>query len=172
VKLFATSYTHVDTPDFGGPGVYATTKSASASLTEVNVRSQIRTAEKSDQQVRIRAALSDSRNRVVAVSDATATATANGVAQVEQSLKVSHPHLWNGKADPYLYTLSVELSSTQGRVLDRVSFPFGIRTFKVDPGKGFFLNGRSYPLHGVATHQDLWTRAGPRRRRRRTSAMR
>ncbi len=36
-----------------------------------------------------------------------------------------------------------------------MSFPFGIRTFKVDPGRGFFLNGKSYPLHGVATHQDF-----------------
>jgi beta-galactosidase len=155
VNLFATSNTHVDTLDFGGPGVYATTKSASASLAEVNVRSQIRTAEESNQQIRITTALSDSRNRVVAVSDATVTATANGAAQVEQSLTVSHPHLWNGKADPYLYTLSVELRSKNARLLDRVSFPYGIRTFKVDPGKGFFLNGRSYPLHGVATHQDF-----------------
>ena len=97
VKLFATSNTFVDTEDFGGPGVYATTNSASASLAEVNVRSQIRTAETSDQPIRIRTALSDSRNRVVVVTDA--TATANGVAQVEQSLKVSRPHLWNGKVD-------------------------------------------------------------------------
>ena len=155
VNLFATSNTHVDTLDFGGSGVYATTKSATTSLAEVNVRSQIRTAETSDQQVRIRTALSDSRNRVVAVSDAMATATANGVAQLEQSLTVSYPHLWNGKADPYLYTLSVELSSKDGRLLDRVSFPYGIRIFKVDPDRGFFLNGKSYPLRGVATHQDF-----------------
>lgn len=24
----------------------------------------------------------------------------------------------------------------------------------MDPQKGFFLNGRSYPLHGVSRHQD------------------
>lgn len=155
VRLFATSNTHVDTLDFGGPGVYAATKSASTSLAEINVRSQVTTAEKSDQPIRIRLALSDRNNRVVAVTDAAATATANGATQIDQSLKVSHPHLWNGKTDPYLYTLSVELRPTHGGVLDRVSFPFGIRTFKIDPVKGFFLNGRSYPLHGVATHQDF-----------------
>jgi beta-galactosidase len=155
VKLFATSNTFVDTLDFGGPGVYATTKSASANLAEVNVRSQIRTVETSDQPIRMRAALRDSRNRVVAATVATATATANSVAQVEQSLKVSHPHFWNGKTDPYLYMLSIELSSGDGRLLDRVSFPYGIRTFKVDPDKGFFLNGKPYPLRGVATHQDF-----------------
>jgi beta-galactosidase len=155
VKLFATSNTFVDTLDFGGPGVYATTTSASASLAVVSVRSQVRTAEKSDHPIRIRTALSDSTNRVVAFTDATAMATADGVAQVEQSLTVSHPRLWSGKADPYLYTLSVELTSNDGRLLDRVSFPYGMRTFRVDPDKGFFLNGKPYPLRGVATHQDF-----------------
>ena len=38
--------------------------------------------------------------------------------------------------------------------MDRVSIPFGIRTFSVDPEKGFILNGRSYELHGVDRHQD------------------
>src|SRR6202043_2788615 len=104
---------------------------------------------------RVRIALSDNRNKVVAVADAAATARDHGVEQVEQSLKVRRPHLWNGKADPYLYTLSVELSSKDGRLLDRVSFPFGIRIFKVDPDKGFFLNDKPYPLRGVATHQDF-----------------
>ena len=38
--------------------------------------------------------------------------------------------------------------------LDCVSTRFGCRTFYVDPEKGFFLNGESYPLRGVARHQD------------------
>ena len=29
-----------------------------------------------------------------------------------------------------------------------------MRDFHVDPAKGFFLNGQSYPLHGVSRHQD------------------
>jgi beta-galactosidase len=155
VKLFATGNILIDMADLGGPGVYATTTSANASLAEVDVRSRIRTAETSDQPISVRIALSDNRNRIVAVADATATARDHGVEHVEQSLKVRRPHLWNGKADPYLYTLSVELSSKDGRLLDRVSFPFGIRTFRIDPDKGFFLNGKPYPLHGVATHQDF-----------------
>ncbi|MBQ3972778.1 MAG: hypothetical protein II628_01300, partial [Lachnospiraceae bacterium] len=36
------------------------------------------------------------------------------------------------------------------RVLDR----FGCREYSFDPEKGFFLNGRSYPLRGVSRHQD------------------
>jgi beta-galactosidase len=155
VKLFATSSTYVDTMDFGGPGVYATTRSANASSAKVDVKSLIKTTEKSDQPISIRAVLTDRRNKVVAAELAQTNPAADGVVRVEQSLRISNPHLWNGKAGPYLYMLSVELTSKDGKLLDRVSFPYGIRTFQVDPERGFFLNGKSYPLRGVATHQDF-----------------
>ena len=51
--------------------------------------------------------------------------------------------------DPYLYTATAKLASE-----DEVSTRFGCRVFACDPEKGFFLNGRSYPLRGVSRHQD------------------
>ena len=62
-------------------------------------------------------------------------------------------HLWDGLADPYLYTMEAVLT-VNGEETDKVSTRFGCRTFKVDPEKGFFLNGRPYPLRGVSRHQD------------------
>ena len=35
----------------------------------------------------------------------------------------------------------------------------GFRSYRFDPKQGFFLNGRSYPLHGVSRHQD-WKELG------------
>lgn len=66
---------------------------------------------------------------------------------------IENPHLWNGTADPYLYTASAELV-VDGKTADNVSSRFGIRSFKVDAQKGFFLNGKPYPLRGVSRHQD------------------
>ncbi|MCD8022597.1 MAG: glycoside hydrolase family 2 protein [Lachnospiraceae bacterium] len=66
---------------------------------------------------------------------------------------LDQPHLWDGLNDPYLYTATVELSEN-GELLDDVSLRFGVRSFYVDPEKGFFLNGKSYPLHGVSRHQN------------------
>lgn len=66
---------------------------------------------------------------------------------------VDNPHLWNGVADPYLYNAVAELI-VDGKVVDRVESRFGIRSFKVDPQKGFILNGKPYPLRGVSRHQD------------------
>ena len=69
------------------------------------------------------------------------------------SLKIPKVHLWDGLEDPYLYTAEAVLYR-DGEAVDTVTHCFGVRDFYVDPEKGFFLNGRSYPLRGVARHQD------------------
>ncbi|MEY4376727.1 MAG: hypothetical protein RJB26_1277, partial [Pseudomonadota bacterium] len=69
-------------------------------------------------------------------------------------LDLASARLWNGATDPYLYTLVVDISSAEGVVLDRISRPFGIRQMHIDAGRGFFLNGKPYPLRGVGYHQD------------------
>ena len=63
---------------------------------------------------------------------------------------IENVHLWDGLKDPYLYTATAKLPSG-----DEISARFGCRVFACDPEKGFFLNGRSYPLRGVSRHQDL-----------------
>ena len=68
-------------------------------------------------------------------------------------LTLQNPHLWNGVKDPYLYTCVVRLRS-EGEIVDEVRTRIGLRTFSVDAKKGFFLNGKPYPLHGVSRHQD------------------
>ncbi len=67
--------------------------------------------------------------------------------------EVDNPHLWNGVKDPFTYNLEIKLAR-EDRVLDNVNVIFGFRTYKIDPNKGFFLNGESYPLRGVSRHQD------------------
>ena len=67
--------------------------------------------------------------------------------------KVASPLLWDGLEAPNCYTAVFTLTR-DGEGLDRVEVLFGFRSFSVDPDKGFFLNGRSYPLRGVSRHQD------------------
>jgi beta-galactosidase len=68
-------------------------------------------------------------------------------------LVLNGPHLWNGRPDPYLYRAIVELRTPAG-VEDAIEQPLGLRFYAIDPDRGFFLNGRPYPLHGVNRHQD------------------
>ena len=69
------------------------------------------------------------------------------------NITIENVHLWDGLDDPYCYDAKAELV-VSGQVTDTVDSYFGCRTYYVDPEKGFFLNGRSYPLHGVSRHQD------------------
>ena len=62
---------------------------------------------------------------------------------------IENVRLWNGLADPFLYTAKAKLDSG-----DAVSARFGCRTMDFDPERGFLLNGESYPLRGVSRHQD------------------
>ena len=68
---------------------------------------------------------------------------------------IPNAHLWDGVKDPYLYTAEA-LILRGNQELDRVSTRFGCRSFRIDPEKGFILNGREYPLRGVSRHQDRW----------------
>ena len=63
------------------------------------------------------------------------------------------PHLWDGVRDPFLYTMKVSVM-VDGECVDSLSKQFGVRTFAFDREKGFFLNGKPTPLHGVNYHQD------------------
>ena len=135
VKLITVHKHHFDLDHFGGPGlaVNAEVKGKDASVL-------VRTWHKSEGTVSI--ALKDADGNVVATGEGT-----------EATVETKNVHLWDGIEDPYLYTCEAELM-VDGEVVDAVSCNFGVRYFHVDPRKGFFLNGRSYPLRGVCRHQD------------------
>ncbi len=69
------------------------------------------------------------------------------------TVTIHRPHLWNGRRDPFLYRITATLLEGD-KECDRIYDRFGVREFSIDPEKGFFLNGESYPLHGVSRHQD------------------
>lgn len=69
------------------------------------------------------------------------------------SLVIENVHRWNGVKDPYLYQAAAVVYKN-GERCDEVTARFGCREYRFDPEKGFFLNGESYPLHGVSRHQD------------------
>lgn len=68
-------------------------------------------------------------------------------------LTVSDVQLWDGTQNPCLYTATATLYK-DGTPIDVLTDSFGFRRYAVTADKGFFLNGRSYPLHGVCRHQD------------------
>ena len=129
VTLIGVEKNHFDLDYYGAPGIQIT-PIVNGDKADVNVKTYIT----GGGEVR------------VTVNGETKTGT-------EVDFIVDNPHLWNGVADPYLYNAVAELI-VDGEVVDRVESRFGIRSFKVDPQKGFILNGKPYPLRGVSRHQD------------------
>ena len=154
VRLVETADTHFAMNDFGGPGVYARTLTIGKDGADVAVLSRLSNQRGAPFSGTVVARLVDSSGKQAAVVTAPLKIAANGSAQAEQTLKVAAPHLWQGTADPYLYSLVVELRDARGHVIDSKVQDFGIRQFHIDPDKGFFINGKHVALHGVGLHQD------------------
>lgn len=147
VKLLVASGTHFALDHFGGPGLAVTPKIDDAATTaEVRVQGWVEgpTAEGAV----VRVSLTDAEGAEVASASATVS---DGVA--DATLAIENVRRWDGVKDPYLYAASLTLE-VAGVPTDAVSCRFGVRSFHIDADRGFFLNGRSYPLRGVSRHQD------------------
>jgi beta-galactosidase len=91
--------------------------------------------------------------RKVAVDSQPGRIDANGEQAFEQEMEIQNPRRWDVD-DPYLYTVVTKIKR-DGMVIDDYETSFGIRTFRFDAEKGFFLNGRSLKMKGVNLHHDL-----------------
>ena len=141
VNIIAVNNSHFDLEYFGGKGIAVT---PIVDGKNANVETQVWVTNKLDSQT-IKYTITDKENNVIA----------SEVGGDKCTLTIENVHLWHGRKDPYLYTMTVELLDGEN-VIDSVSTRFGCRTFKVDPENGFILNGEEYPLRGVSRHQDRW----------------
>ena len=139
--------------DYASPGVYIKQVRVTADSAELEITSKLRNANDAAKTATVRCAITDANGKSVASIRSRQEVPANGGADTVQTLTLVQPHLWNGRADPYLYQVTVEVSDGD-RVVDSVLQPLGVRFFRVDPNEGFFLNGQRFALHGVNRHQD------------------
>ena len=144
VNIIAVSNSHFDLDYYGTPGIKVTPVVDGA---DAKAEIEVFVTNPMEAQTLVYT-VKDTEGNVVAEDS-------KDVSDTAASLEIKNVHLWNGRKDPYLYTCEVKLMAG-GDVLDNVSTRFGCRTFKIDPEKGFFLNGESYPLRGVSRHQDRW----------------
>ncbi|WP_379488519.1 glycoside hydrolase family 2 TIM barrel-domain containing protein [Novosphingobium soli] len=152
VALLQLPAASIDPLDHGGPGVYARATEITADRALVEVRTRLRNLGSSAQPLRLVTRVTDAAGKTVAREEQPVQ-LAPGASEAIGRVTLPKPHLWNGRRDPYLYTVTAELTDT-GRVIDRVDQPLGLRTFRFDADKGFFLNGQHVKLHGVSRHQD------------------
>jgi beta-galactosidase len=151
VSLIVTSPVDITPLDYASPGVFLkpSVNGNVAATVEVSNGST------SPAPIGVRVTIVDASRREVASTLHAGRVAAGETAQVPLRLTVPSPHLWNGVADPYLYTARVELIDDHKSIIDSLDQPLGFRTFSTDPQRGAVLNGKAQQIHGVCRHQDF-----------------
>lgn len=155
VSLVVTEPCHIAVEDYASPGVYITQKNVSKSAAEVNVKVKLDNASLQPETLELENAIYDAEGKLVKKHVRSLELTPQGMQSYTASFQLKRPHLWQGRKDPYLYKVVSRLKQ-EGRVIDEVVQPLGIRKYEIVAGKGFFLNGEKYPMYGVTRHQDWW----------------
>ncbi|NIA29901.1 MAG: DUF4982 domain-containing protein [Actinobacteria bacterium] len=133
-----------------GTFVYATDIKKSGAL--VHVKIKIKNEYKEDKTFQLITKIVDAGGKIVAEMRREVSLPVGKEIEIEQSTQLKNPHLWE-LDDPYLYK-ACTLIQTE-KVVDAGETKFGIRTFRFDANKGFFLNGRHVKLRGFNGHYDF-----------------
>jgi beta-galactosidase len=136
--------------DYGSAGVYIKQNKVSDQSASLEVLSKL--AVRNIKGLSLRTTIFDQQERKVATLNTIVNVAKRQ--EVKQQFNLDKPNLWNGKANPYLYSVQVSLLQNN-QVIDQVTQPLGLRYFHVDVNKGFFLNGKYLDLYGVGRHEDI-----------------
>lgn len=152
VHLLITDETCISPLNYASPGVRLIQDSVSHKYAKVRAVVDLSNGDSGNREVELNVRLLDGQ-RVVKEGTKKVNLSGNAAMQQEFTFEIDQPHLWNGRQDPFLYQAEVTLSRN-GQMVDRVTQPLGLRFYRIDPDKGFFLNGKHLPLQGVCRHQD------------------
>lgn len=153
VHLITTNKTNFVVTDQAAPGIFIRQKNVSSKSADIQVEAKLETKEKTIQEVELSLEIKDDQGKTVETQKYPVKISPQGVTYVNETIKMKSPHLWDGIRDPYLYSLTAKITAN-GKELDAVKQPLGIRHIEMIANKGVFLNGKKYPMYGVTRHQD------------------
>ena len=140
---------HFSPEKYGFYRLHVSPLSVSDDKASAQAKTLVRNTSVKSKKVSVQWSLLDAEGKTVLTHKEKVTVPAGSEQDVVWDFNLTNPHLWNGLADPYQYTVTVAVGK------DMAETEVGFRYFRVDPKEGFFLNGKSYPLRGVSMHQDL-----------------
>ena len=148
-EIIVTDQTAIGFDGYGGNGVMFMPSSVTAQ--SAKGKTSVAVNSRRPRNVTISVSIADDKGNAVWTGKVKHKAE-EGVSTAQIPFEFANPHLWNGTADPYLYTVTVRLNDEN--YTDSVVFRTGMRSFAVDAANGFWLNGKQYPLHGVTLWRD------------------
>ncbi|MEA4937635.1 MAG: beta-galactosidase GalB [Paludibacter sp.] len=146
VRLVKTATTYV--PQWG---TFITTPKVTAKAAEINIQTELVSADGKQLQVRLVTDIfTKSGVKVASVSSKQAV---QNKALFTQKTTIKNPALWSLKT-PHLYT-AISKVYVDNILKDEYKTTFGCRNIRFDKDKGFFLNDKHVKLQGVCMHHDL-----------------
>ena len=155
VWLIVTDPYNICVTDCASSGVYITQKNVSKKQADVKVKVKLDNGTLQPAPLTLQNTIYDQEGKQVATQSRSFDLAAQGVQSFEADFKIKNPTLWQGRKNPYLYKVVSRLVR-DGKVIDEVVQPLGLRKYEIVAGKGFYLNGEKYPMYGVTRHQDWW----------------
>ena len=133
-------------------GTFVSSK-VSGSSAALSIRTEVRNDGKDAQTARVTSTILDPSGNAVGKASATpASIDRGGENTFTQQISVRQPALWSLE-ERNLYRLITEVS-VGSNIVDRYETPFGIRTIRIDPQQGLFLNDKPVKVKGTCNHQD------------------
>lgn len=155
VWLIAADSVAVATTDHASKGVYITQRNVTDTAADVRVRVLLDNATLQPAELTLRNTVYDRSGRVAATENIPLSVSPEGVREYVSDFRLRNPHLWQGREDPYLYRVET-IVLRNGRTVDSIVNPLGLRHVELRAGDGCYLNGKKYPMYGVCRHQDRW----------------
>ena len=148
---------HIATNDYASSGVYIRTPEVNNSAASVEITTLLTNDMSQSTEIRVENIICDADGKEVKKTQAEVKLAAGETkTDISKKIKIDSPHLWDID-DPYRYMVYTRiLDKRKGTLLDEVVNPLGLRWFKFDSEKGFFLNGKGRKLIGTARHQDYF----------------
>ena len=148
---------HIATNDYASSGVYIRTPEVNNSAASVEITTLLTNDMSQPTEIRVENIICDADGKEVKKTQAEVKLAAGETkTDISKKIKIDYPRLWDID-DPYRYMVYTRiLDKRKGTLLDEVVNPLGLRWFKFDSEKGFFLNGKGRKLIGTARHQDYF----------------
>lgn len=148
---------HIATNDYASSGVYIRTPEVNNSAASVEITTLLTNNTLQPAEIRVENVICDANGKEVKKTHAEIKlASGETKTDISKKIKIDSPRLWDID-DPYRYMVYTRiLDKKKGTLLDEVVNPLGLRWFKFDSEKGFFLNGKGRKLIGTARHQDYF----------------
>ena len=155
VWLVATDSVGVVTTDHAAGGVYVTQRNVTGTAADVQVKVLLDNATLQPVNLELVNTIYDRSGTVVVADRQAICLSPQGSRPFVSAFRITRPHLWQGRDDPYLYRVETRVVR-DGRTVDSLVNPLGLRRVELRAGDGCYLNGRKYPMYGVCRHQDRW----------------